>query len=153
MMLRRIAFLVCLVSLAGGFPENIAGLGAGPHSPLGGAAWGQEISIESLPPSVVRTVPEAGDRSVDASSTTRIQVTFSKEMMDGSWSWAQSSQDSFPVVVGNPRYLDDKKTCVIEVKLEPKKTYVIWVNSQNFSNFKDTAGNPAVPYLLVFETR
>jgi hypothetical protein len=38
------------------------------------------------------------------------------------------------------------------VKLEPGKTYVIWLNSQKFRNFKDKDGQPAVPYLLVFET-
>jgi hypothetical protein len=38
------------------------------------------------------------------------------------------------------------------VKLEPRKTYAIWLNSGNFGNFKDTSGNSAVPYLLVFET-
>jgi hypothetical protein len=42
---------------------------------------------------------------------------------------------------------------VIDVKLEPKKTYVIWINTQKFVNFKDTDGNAAVPYLLVFQTR
>ena len=35
----------------------------------------------------------------------------------------------------------------------PGKTYAIWLNSQKFRNFKDTAGRPAVPYLLVFRTR
>jgi hypothetical protein len=48
---------------------------------------------------------------------------------------------------------DDKKTCVVEVKLQPKKTYVIWLNSQKFGNFKDADGRSAVPYLLVFQTK
>jgi RNA polymerase sigma-70 factor (ECF subfamily) len=39
------------------------------------------------------------------------------------------------------------------VKLEPGKTYVSWLNSQKFGNFKDADGQSAVPYLLVFETR
>ncbi len=117
-----------------------------------GLAWGQELSVKSLPPSVVKTFPEAGVMNVDAAATTQIKVTFSKEMMDGTWSWAQMSKDSFPQIVGKPRYLEDKKTCVIEVRLESKKTYVIWVNAQKFGNFKDTDGNSAVPYLLVFQT-
>jgi RNA polymerase sigma-70 factor (ECF subfamily) len=41
----------------------------------------------------------------------------------------------------------------LPVKLEPGKTYVIWLNSQKFGNFKDTDGKSAVPYLLVFETK
>ena len=134
-MKRTIMILVCLMWIAAD------------------VAWAQEASVKSLPPSVVRTIPESGDKNVDAATTTQIKVTFSKEMMAGSWSWAQVSKETFPQLIGNPKYLDDKMTCVIDVKLEPKKTYVIWLNSQKFSNFKDADGNPAVPYLLVFQTK
>jgi hypothetical protein len=50
-------------------------------------------------------------------------------------------------------YMEDKRTCVMPVKLEPGKTYVIWINSQKFNYFKDTQNNSAIPYLLVFETK
>jgi hypothetical protein len=30
---------------------------------------------------------------------------------------------------------------------------LLWLNSENFGNFKDAEGHPAVPYLLVFETK
>ncbi len=118
-----------------------------------GLAWGQETSVKSLPPSVVITVPQSGDTTVDATATKQISVTFSKKMMDGSWSWSQMSKETFPEIVGTPKYLEDKKTCVIDVKLEPKKTYIIWVNSQKFAGFKDADGNSSVPYLLVFQTK
>jgi len=120
-----------------------------------GLALGAEPTVKSMPPSVVRTVPAAGTVYVDAAATTQIKVTFSKEMKDGSWSWSwsQVTKDTFPEIVGKPKYLDDKRTCVIDVKLEPKKTYVIWINSQKFGNFKDADGNPAVPYPLVFQTK
>lgn len=118
-----------------------------------GIARAEEPTVKSLPPSIVKTVPECGDINVDAVATTQIKVTFSKPMMDGSWSWAQFSDDTFPPMIGKPRYLDDRKTCVLDVKLQPKKTYVIWLNSQKFKNFKDVDGQSAVPYLLVFETR
>jgi hypothetical protein len=118
-----------------------------------GIARAQEPSVKSLPPSVIKTIPECGSTNVDAAATTQIKVTFSKDMMDGSWSWSQISDESFPQMIGKPRYLDDKKTCVVNVKLLPKKTYVIWLNSQNFGNFKDADGKSAVPYLLVFETK
>ena len=119
---------------------------------LTGTARAQEVSVESLPPSVIRTVPTCGDAKVPA-TTTQIKVTFSKDMMDGSWSFAQISGDSFPEIVGQPEYLADKRTCVLTVKLKPKKTYVLWLNSQKFQNFKDVSGNSAVPYLLVFQTK
>jgi hypothetical protein len=74
-------------------------------------------------------------------------------MKDGTWSWSTLSKESFPETPGKPKYADDKRTCILPVKLQPGKTYAIWVNSQKFRNFKDTDGQPAVPYLLVFKTK
>ena len=111
----------------------------------------QEVTIEAAPPVVVKTVPEAGVADVDP-KTAEIKVTFSKVMQDGSWSWSTVSKDSFPKTAGAPKYQADKRTCVLPVKLEPGKTYAIWLNSQKFGNFKDTGGRAAVPYLLVFRT-
>jgi hypothetical protein len=45
------------------------------------AALAQEISIEKLPPSVVKTVPQCGDTSVNP-ALSEISVTFSKDMLD-----------------------------------------------------------------------
>lgn len=116
------------------------------------AGLGDEITLDSVRPVVVRTVPEAGTSDVD-SALTEIKITFSKEMQDGSWSWSTVSKDSFPKTEGKPKYLDDRRTCVLTVKLEPGKTYGVWANSEKFGNFKDTDGRSAVPYLLVFKTK
>ena len=118
-----------------------------------GIAQAQGTTVESPPPSVVKTVPQAGDQAVDAAATKQIAVTFSKEMKDGSWSWALASEETFPEIVGKPRYLGDRKTCVVNVKLEPHKKYIVWINSKKFTGFKDVEGNSAVPYLLEFQTR
>ncbi len=120
--------------------------------PLLAADPPQELSVKTVAPVVVKTVPEAGTVDVDP-ATTEIKVTFSKAMRDGSWSWSTVSQESFPEMVGKPRYLADGRTCVLTVKLQPGKTYATWVNSQTFTGFKDTDGRSAVPYLLVFQTR
>lgn len=118
---------------------------------MSGAANAQGITLESVPPVVIKTVPVAGTSNVDA-STNEIQVTFSKKMADRTWSWSTLSKDSFPQIEGKPKYLKDNKTCVLPVKLEPGKTYAIWINSGKFRNFKDKKGTPAIPYLLVFKT-
>ena len=111
------------------------------------------ISIDSMPPSVVQTFPQAGDTAVDP-AITEISVTFSKEMMtQDMWSWVMVSKDSFPRITGDIKYLDDKRTCVAPVKLEAGKTYVIWFNSPKYNYFKDKNQNSAIPYLLVFQTR
>jgi len=110
------------------------------------------VTLASASPVVVKSVPEAGAGDVDPKFA-EITVKFSKDMEDGSWSWSKLSEESFPKLDGKPKYLADKRTCVLPVKLEPGKTYAIWVNSEKFGNFKDSDGRSAVPYLLVFKTK
>lgn len=111
------------------------------------------VTVKEMPPVVVRTVPQSGDTEVDADKIKEIRVTFSKDMMDKSWSWTQISNETFPKTDGEVHYDKDRRTCVLPVKLEAGKTYVLWLNSARFGNFKDADGNSAVPYLLVFETK
>lgn len=107
--------------------------------------------IDSMPPVVIKTIPEAGTTNVQPGEI-EIQVTFSKPMHDHSWSWSTAWQDSTPEFIGKPQYDDDQKTCTVKVKLAPNKTYGFWLNSQKFHGFQDAQGHSAVPYLLVFQT-
>ncbi|MEE9610988.1 MAG: Ig-like domain-containing protein [Desulfatiglandales bacterium] len=112
-----------------------------------------ETSVGTMPPSVVKTVPQAGDTEVDP-SLKEIRVTFSKDMMtDRMWAVCQISKETFPKIGKGIHYLDDKRTCVIPVELEPGKTYVLWFNKGKFNSFRDIQNNPSVPYLLVFQTK
>ena len=95
---------------------------------VGTAARADDVTLETVPPVVVKTVPEAGSGDVDP-KLTEIKVTFSKDMQDGSWSWATLTKESFPKLDGKAKYLVDKRTCVLPVKLEPGKTYAIWAGS------------------------
>jgi len=108
--------------------------------------------IASMPPVVVKTFPEAGSKNVSP-GIVEIKVTFSKEMMDKSWSPASAWQNSTPEMVSEPVYDADHKTWLMKVKLEAGKTYGYWLNNQRFVNFKDERGHSAVPYLLVFQTK
>ncbi len=113
---------------------------------------GAQQSIDSMPPVVIKTVPEAGATNV-APGTIEIKVTFSKEMADGSWSWVEPWKGANGTQLEKPRYEPDRKTCVLKVKLEPNKTYAFWLNRGQYQNFKDMQGHPAVPYLLAFQTK
>lgn len=117
-----------------------------------GQSAAEETTLESAPPVVVKSTPVAGASDVDP-ATNEIKVTFSKEMQDGSWSWCTLGDDSFPETTGKPKYQDDRRTCVLPVKLRPGKTYAVWLNTEKFQNFKDAQGRTAVPYLLVFKTK
>ncbi len=116
-----------------------------------GAQEQAEITVKSMPPSVIQTVPQAGDTEVDP-SIKEISVTFSKEMLTDRRAICQISNETFPKTGKNIHYLNDKRTCVVPVALEPEKTYVLWFNRGKFNSFRDTDNNPAVPYLLVFRT-
>lgn len=109
------------------------------------------LSWETAPPVVIKTVPEAGATDVPP-GVTEIQVTFSKEMTDESWSWSTAWENSTPEGTEKPRYDASRRTCALKVNLEPGKTYGWWLNSQRFHGFKDAQGHSAVPYLLTFQT-
>jgi len=108
--------------------------------------------LSGVPPVVVSTVPARGETDVDP-SLTEIRVTFSKQMKDGDWSWCETEGRPYPETTEPPYYLDDAKTCVLPVKLQSQTEYVIWINSEEYRNFKDTHGQRAVPYALYFTTR
>jgi hypothetical protein len=118
---------------------------------IGTAVWGEDLTITTAPPVVVHTIPQAGATEIDP-TLTALQVTFSKDMRDGHWTWWKLSDATFPPLAGQPQFTD-KRTCILPVKLEPGKTYVVWINTEQTANFKDTDGRPAVPYLLVFQTK
>ena len=111
-----------------------------------------DLTLAEQPPVVVETFPVAGARDVP-SGETEIRVRFSKPMADGSWSWSTAWEGSLPAFIGQPHYEADGKTCVLKVKLEAGRTYGFWLNSEKFKKFADRAGQPAVPYLLIFQTK
>ena len=115
-------------------------------------ALADEVTLEMARPVVIKCVPESGSADVDA-GLTEIRVTFSKEMRPAAWSWAMINRESYPGTSEAPKYLEDKRTCVLPVKLQAGKTYAVWINSDKLQNFKDSKGMVAVPYLLVFKTR
>src|SRR4051812_26880892 len=121
---------------------------------LAGQVGAEEHTVASLPAVVVKTEPEAGRTDVDP-QIKEIRVTYSKKMLDKSWSWGQISDETAVKSAGRPHYLKDGKTCVLPVKLEAGHTYVVQLNALDghFANFKDERRQPAVAYLLVFETR
>jgi RNA polymerase sigma-70 factor (ECF subfamily) len=111
----------------------------------------RDTEAQTAPAVVVKSEPATDAKDVDP-GITEIRVTFSKDMRDGSWSWTQRSDETYPQVTGKPHYVD-KRTCVLPVKLEPGKTYFLGINSPRFGNFKDASGRSAVPFALSFSTK
>ena len=67
-------------------------------------------------------------------------MTFSQPMRDGSWVWSTASKETFPQTTGKPSYMQDHRTGALPVKLEPGKTYAIWLNSPRFRYFRGKRG-------------
>jgi hypothetical protein len=111
-------------------------------------------TVADAPPVVVKCTPLAGSDDVDAATVTEVRVTFSKAMTDKSWSWATATDFGEELKPTGPVKFDkDGKTFVVPVKLKPGTTYAVWVNSDQFTNFRDAKGNAALPYLVVFQTK
>lgn len=121
---------------------------------LVGSALSQDadLTVNTAPPVVVKTVPEAGADDVDA-ALKEIRVTFSKPMRADSFSVIVASKDTFPKLAGKAAFTADKRTFVVPVKLAPGKTYAMWFNRDKQANFKDADDRSALPYLLVFQTK
>jgi RNA polymerase sigma-70 factor (ECF subfamily) len=148
---------LAVAAAVGGIALGVAAAGPPPVGPavsvwIAAAAADDQHDLATVPPVVVKTVPEAGTADVDP-KTKEVRVTFSKEMTDKNWSWVTDGRYGLELPgAGEVAYDKDKKTCVLPVKLEPGKTYAVWLNSEKFTNFQDAGGRPAVPYLLVFTT-
>jgi hypothetical protein len=116
-------------------------------------ASASEITLDSVPPVIVKTSPQAGDSSVDPSQS-EVRAIFSKDMMTNQmWSVMMIDGGIFPKITGEIKYLNDKRTFVMPVKLLPNKTYAMRFNSNKQNAFRDASGKPAESYLLVFKTR
>src|SRR6202163_4343377 len=83
---------------------------------IGAVAHADDVTLASVAPVVVKTVPEAGTAEVDP-KLTEIKVTFSKDKLDGWGSGATLSKESFPNFDGKPKYPGDKGTRVVAVKV------------------------------------
>jgi RNA polymerase sigma factor (sigma-70 family) len=112
----------------------------------------EPVIPDDLPPVVIAVEPPLGAVDVDP-GLREIRVTFSKKMNDRSWSWTEGNVYAVPKCDGAIHYAADQRTCVMPVKLEPGKTYVLGINSQRFHGFRDQKGQAALPYVVVFRTK
>lgn len=107
--------------------------------------------LNEAPPVVVRTAPEAGAVAVDP-SLREIQVTFSKPMAQ-KWGWSSPFPGPKPEETASPRFLEDQRTWVLPVRLQPGQVYTLRFNDDLPHAFMDKENHDAVPYVLIFETR
>jgi hypothetical protein len=110
---------------------------------LAGAAQAQ------VAPKVVATFPRNGSKVPP--SVAELKVTYDHRMA-ASWSFATGGEKAFPEVEGVPSLSDDAITISLPVRLAPNQTYVVWLNTERYKNFKGEDGMSAEPYRLTFST-
>ena len=105
------------------------------------------------PPNAPRALslePPDGATGVDP-ALTLLEVSFDREMSEG-WSWVIETRENFPQIAGDASMSADRRNAFLPVRLAPGRTYVVWLNSVTFQDFRDTAGRPLPPLRWTFTT-
>jgi RNA polymerase sigma-70 factor (ECF subfamily) len=137
------------------FSLVLAGCGGESSTPkLSVTTTPQAANIPGLhtgPPHVIAFDPPLGATNVDPARTT-LAVTFDRVMDREGWAWVIEDKATAPEI-GESSWDAEVRTNSAPVRLEPGKTYVVWINSPQYSYFKDTLGETATPVRWTFTTR
>jgi len=102
-------------------------------------------------PRIVALDPADGDTAVDPTRTT-LSATFDREMDHEGWAWVIEGPATAPDV-GESSWDATFRKSTVKVRLEPGRTYTLWINSPQYSYFKDLRGVPLEPVRWTFTTR
>jgi RNA polymerase sigma-70 factor (ECF subfamily) len=108
------------------------------------------MATRAAPPRVVLLEPPNGATEIDPALAV-LRATFDRPM-EASWSWV-TERSNFPETTGDAYFEPDARTAAMPVRLEPGRTYVVWLNSEQYQLFRDQQGIAAPPLRWVFSTR
>ncbi len=108
--------------------------------------------INAPPPVVVKTTPAAFANDVSP-RLREISVTFSRPMMDKSWSWTYTDQKLYPKTAGQPSYDAKKTTCTLPVRLQAGRVYWVGINSPGGGYFQTPMKVRACDHAILFATK
>ncbi len=101
-------------------------------------------------PTIVKMIPENGEAFLIAAKIKQLSITFDQDMDTKSTGWGKGGEYA-PEIVGEAKWTN-KRTCLLPVKLEPGRTYLLEINSSEDSEFLSEEGLPLPPSDLIFET-
>ncbi len=108
------------------------------------------VSAFAVPPTVVKTVPQNGDRSVDP-GLTKIVIQFDQDMRTEGMSICGGGP-LFPTRVGRSKWAD-KRTLEMGVALQPGHEYRMMLNCPSSQKgFRNEASEPADSFTIRFKT-
>jgi RNA polymerase sigma-70 factor (ECF subfamily) len=102
-------------------------------------------------PRVVTLDPPNGATAVDPARPT-LAVTFDRAMDREGWSWVIEGPETAPEL-GEATFDATARTNTVQARLQPGRTYVVWVNSPQYSYFRSAQGVPSPPLRWTFTTR
>ena len=124
--------------------------GAGPALPPAAPPVAPSAGARPEGPLVIALDPPLGATAVDPGRTT-LSVTFDRPMDPEGWAWVTESSESAPEI-GESRWDDAVRVHTAEVSLAPGRSYVVWLNSPQYSYFRDTVGRTLEPLRWSFST-
>ena len=101
-------------------------------------------------PHVVALDPPQGAIGVDPKRTTLV-AAFDRTMDRDGWAWVIENSATAPEI-GESRWDESLRVNTAQVRLEPGRTYVLWLNAPQYLYFKDTSGTPLEPLRWTFTT-
>jgi len=103
-------------------------------------------------PEIVETIPPNGAKDVDP-NLSELRVTFSVPM-GPDFSWCGGDEHYPKIPKGKrPFWTEDKKTCVLPVKLKPNWDYHLGINCPSYNTFQSEGGIPVEVTWYNFSTR
>jgi beta-lactamase regulating signal transducer with metallopeptidase domain len=132
--------------------RSVEGVPAAPMVVEFRVAGGDTAPVDVRKPWIVSLEPANGATDVDP-ALTELRVTFDTSMASGvSWT---GGGENFPTIPEGqtPHWTEDRKTCILPVKLKPNWQYKLGINSPSFKNFQSLDGVPVDPTLYTFSTR
>jgi DNA-binding CsgD family transcriptional regulator len=108
-------------------------------------------STAATPPRVVATNPKAG--ASIAPGPFLLTVTFDQPMVRDSYSYTQTSAETFPECASRPALSPDGRTFTLRCTAAPGRHYEIWFNRPPYMNFRGLNGLSSEPHQLLFRSR
>jgi hypothetical protein len=101
----------------------------------------EAVRARVLRPVLVSSEPANGATGISP-SLLEIRVTFNVPM-SGGFSWTGGGENYPEMIEGQgPRWTEDRKTCILPVRLKPNWTYRLSLNSASAINFQSEHGVP-----------
>ena len=113
----------------------------------GSSSWKTAVLAS---PKIVSTVPTSG--SVIRSGPFVLSVTFDRPMLDRSYSFVQTSSETYPQCDNRPLRSADGRTFSMQCTATAGRRYEIGFNRPPYMNFKSAAGEPATPSTITFSS-